>query len=882
MDSSRHRVLLLLVFFILSFFVSACGGGGGEPSGGGAQVNEEAISVVIDPPSAAVMIGGSRTFTATVSGGPDAAITWSVREGDGGSITQDGRYTAPLTEGVFHVVAASQADPTKEATAEVTVTGGVPVPASIKISPEAATVHINESLPFSATVTGTPDTAVVWRLEEAAGSMTPAGVYTAPGIAGIYRLIATSLANPKVSAAATITVVVPPVQEPGISVSIRPAEATIRVTERFKLTAEVSGTPNSAVDWTIQQGPSGGTIGSDGLYTAPDKSGRYLIVAKSQADPTKMATATVTVLDGVTVIIDPAEATVAPNAAQSFRAQVLSSSNTEVIWGIQEENGGAITGSGLNVVYTAPNREGIFHLIATSVADNLKRAVAEVTVTAGVSVTINPKEAFLSAGGTQKFTASVAGSANTGVTWHVRESAGGTIASDGTYTAPGTAPSAATVFHVVAVSQADPSKSAKAAVTIEPASSGSRKIERVNVNSENAEANAESGKLYISGDGSVVTFESSATNLVPNDNAGERDMFLRDRRSGRTIRISNGINGSEADGDSFGSKMNWDGSEVVFESNAANLVPNDRNGSLDLFRYRRSTGGVERVSVDPAGQEHKTATSYAFVSANGQFLTFFSYANFTPEDTDDPAVRRIEDIYFRDLATGAMELITVGWNGGKGNAGSICPSVSDDGNFVAFQSDASNLVPNDTNSKTDIFVRDRRARTTRRVSVFTGGREGLDSAADAKISGNGKFVAITTRAALVDDDKNGLVDVYAHNLDTGETERVSIGSNGAEGNRNSWDARISADGRFVAFDSDAGNLVPGDVNGRTDVFVRDRLLGKTHRLSVSHDGKPESGDSHHVRISANGQFIAFRSEANNLVPGDRNRVPDIFVTAIPQ
>lgn len=228
-----------------------------------------------------------------------------------------------------------------------------------------------------------------------------------------------------------------------------------------------------------------------------------------------------------------------------------------------------------------------------------------------------------------------------------------------------------------------------------------------------------------------------------------------------------------------------------------------------------------------------------------------------------------------------MSLISVAALG-KGNRSSYCPSISDDGRFISYQSDATNLVPDDTNGLGDIFVYDRVNKSTVRVSVDNNGRQGLGYSQDAKISGNGRFVAITTFAALVPEDTNEVEDIYVYDLVNKRTERVSVGSTGAQGNKKSYDARISRDGRYVAFDSDASNLVPGDTNGVTDVFVHDRAAGKTTRLSVSADGKEGNGKSEGSRIAADGGFVTFSSAAGNLVDGDTNGAVDIFVAAIPR
>lgn len=873
----RRKAPPLFIFFAGFLLLFGCGGGGA--SGGGEK--GEPVSITISPATTEVTTGGTVAFTASVSGAPEIAVVWSVQESDGGSITPDGTYTAPQSEGTFHVTAATRSEPPKEATATVTVTRRTQIASavSVKIIPEAITVGAGESYSFKATVDGSADTAVTWRLEEgaAAGTVGPDGLYTAPGNPGRYHLAAVSQADPNAQAVAAITVEKAPPPPPGeISVRISPKDPTIRVNERIVFTAFVTGTPNTEVTWTIQQGAIAGSITPAGEYTASSKSGSFYIIATSKADPKKSDTVTVTILDPITVLIDPREVTLPFGGGQTFTAQVLWSADTEVAWTIDEGDAGSLAADGLTGVYTAPNRAGTFHVRATSKADGTKSAAAIVHVAAGVSVVVTPKEATLSFGEKKTFSANVVGSANPAVSWSVQEGqSGGSITGGGEYTAP----NAAGQYHIIAASQADPTKTAVATATVK--GPGIRTIERVSVASDGTEANSFSGRAFISGDGRIVTFESSASNLVPNDNAGRQDMFLHDRATGQTTRISVGFDGREADGNSKGSKISADGRYVAFESEASNLVPGDTNGFNDLFLYDRQFGTVQRVSLDSTGGQTKSASSYAYLNAAGNLLTFFSFAGLTPDDTDPTTSAPPADIYLRDLTTGEMSLISVG-SQGKGNRSSYCPSISDDGRFIAYQSDATNLVPDDTNGVGDIFVYDRANRTTVRVSVDNNGRQGLGYSSDAKISGNGQFVAITTFAALVPEDTNGVEDLYVYDLVNRRIERVSVSSDGTQGNKRSYDARISRDGRYVAFDSDASNLVQGDTNGVTDIFVHDRVTGKTTRLSVNADGKQGNGKSEASRISANGEFVTFSSAASNLVDGDTNNAVDIFVAAIPK
>jgi len=197
---------------------------------------------------------------------------------------------------------------------------------------------------------------------------------------------------------------------------------------------------------------------------------------------------------------------------------------------------------------------------------------------------------------------------------------------------------------------------------------------------------------------------------------------------------------------------------------------------------------------------------------------------------------------------------------------------------VAFYSDSDNLVPDDTNDQRDIFVHDRGTGQTTRVSVDSSGAQGNNNSEYPAISADGRFVAFMSLATnLVAGDTNGVMDVFVHDRGTGQTTRVSVASGGAQGNGTSAVPAISADGRFVAFYSYANNLVPGDTNRRSDVFIHDRGTGQTTRVSVASGEAQANDSSEYPAISADGRFVAFESYADNLVAGDTNGVDDIFV-----
>jgi Tol biopolymer transport system component len=386
-------------------------------------------------------------------------------------------------------------------------------------------------------------------------------------------------------------------------------------------------------------------------------------------------------------------------------------------------------------------------------------------------------------------------------------------------------------------------------------------------------ANGNSDDPYISADGRFVCFDSTASNLVPGDTNGRRDVFVRDRVTGTTERVSVSSGGAQANGHSFCDGISADGRFVLFESIASNLVPGDTNGSWDVFVRDRLTGTTERVSLTPAGAQGEGYSYNGSISADGRFVAFDSEA-----DNFIPPTGNSRDEFVRDRLNGTTVPVDVNSAGKQANGAGWISDISGDGRFIVFSSYASNLVSRDTNRNQDVFVRDQLSGTTERVSVSSAGAQANGSSDLGAISANGRFVAFNSTASnLVRGDTNGTFDVFVHDQLTGKTTRVSISTAGKQGNGSSNAPELSDDGRFVAFDSTASNLVAGDTNGKRDVFVHDRRTGRTERVSVSSAGRQANGKSFLYSISADGRFVAFVSNASNLVPGDKNGTFDVFV-----
>ena len=386
-----------------------------------------------------------------------------------------------------------------------------------------------------------------------------------------------------------------------------------------------------------------------------------------------------------------------------------------------------------------------------------------------------------------------------------------------------------------------------------------------------ADPNGQSGTPVVSSDGKAVVFDSQATNFVRDDYNRLTDIFVYERDSGLVTRLH------ESDRGSYHHSVSTDARFVTFQSTDPELVPGDTNNYDDVFRIDRASGAITRVSVGSTGVEGDDRSTYSSISGNGQFVAFESYStNLVPGDTGSG------DIFLHDALTGTTTDLTQYGHGPAGTPDSYQPVISEDGRYVAYSSQARALVPGDTNGAGDVFVYSRETGETARVSVSSSGVESNGYSGGAAISADGRYVAFASGASnLVSGDTNGVWDVFVHDRLTGSTTRVSVSSNGAQANGESFSLnpkKLSADGRMVVFHSAASNLVPGDTNGVLDVFVHDRVTGETLRASVGEAGAQGDDDSAAPSISGDGTVVAFNSTATNLTgTADLNGMPDVFV-----
>lgn len=322
----------------------------------------------------------------------------------------------------------------------------------------------------------------------------------------------------------------------------------------------------------------------------------------------------------------------------------------------------------------------------------------------------------------------------------------------------------------------------------------------------------------ISGDGSVVVFSSRATNLVPNDTNGVADIFAHDRGTGTTTRLSVDSAGAQANGISDTACVSADGRLVVFSSDATNLVSGDTNGAADIFLHDRQTGATSRISVSSAGAQGNDGSFDPYISSDGSTVVFSSLAtDLVPGDTNG-----VRDVFVRDLAAGTTTRVSVSSSGVQSNGGSafdfLAQVTSADGRFVIFDSVATNLVDPPTNGFRQVYLHDRQAATTTLLSTDGAGNQANADAFGGFLSGDGRFATFQAEATNLVPNAPPR-QLYLRDLQAGTIQIISVNAAGEVGNNRSDRGVFSRDGRFIGYESSATNLVPNDTNGVIDIFV---------------------------------------------------------------
>ena len=400
---------------------------------------------------------------------------------------------------------------------------------------------------------------------------------------------------------------------------------------------------------------------------------------------------------------------------------------------------------------------------------------------------------------------------------------------------------------------------------------------RVSVADDGSEANGHSKAPSISSDGRFVAFTSYANNLVANDTTGP-DTFVYNRETRALTRVS----------DVTYTQISGNGRFLAFSSSKDNIVPGDTNGLSDVFRLVWETGQMKRISQAYDGTETNGDSWAATISTDGCQVAFTSEAtNLIATQSGTSAHRNSVapgyiawQVYVYNCTDDTIRLASVSTGGNRANRDSWLGSISADGRYVSFSSEADNLAPLGVlyQDQENVYRHDLQTGETIYVSKNINGQLSDQSARNGAISANGRFVAFTSGSFdMVPGDTNGLRDVFIRDVDTGTTRRASLASNGDQATGWSNTLALSDDGQKVAFVSAANNLVQSDTNGKEDVFVHDVAPGVTTRVSIGSDGRQANDDIENGDLSGDGRFVTFSTDASNLVIGDTNGDEDVFL-----
>jgi len=387
------------------------------------------------------------------------------------------------------------------------------------------------------------------------------------------------------------------------------------------------------------------------------------------------------------------------------------------------------------------------------------------------------------------------------------------------------------------------------------------RLERISTGARGTQADGASTTPAISADGRYVAFASAATNLVPGDHNGVTDLFVRDLRTGRTVRVAQG---PIVDRSAFSA----DGRYLVFVTTAA-LTKGDTNGAEDIYLRDLRTGRTERVShghapATPAPHLNSAPT----ISGNGRYVAYVTASPDTvPGDTNGR-----EDVVVHDRRTGRDELVQFTTGGAQGDGDALQPALGADGRYVAFTTSAQLDPAHDWTHAQNVYVRDRVKGVTEQISIPT--RFVYKSSSfGPSMSANTRLVAFASNVdSLVPGDTNKTTDVFLFDRTRQTTVRLSTATDGTQGDGASYGVSLSADGRYAAFSSSATNLVPGDTDGVADIFVKDLRTGTVRQLTPGADAP-----TYLVDLDADGRSATLASPATNLVPADSNGVSDVFV-----
>jgi len=420
---------------------------------------------------------------------------------------------------------------------------------------------------------------------------------------------------------------------------------------------------------------------------------------------------------------------------------------------------------------------------------------------------------------------------------------------------------------------------------------GGRTVARASLDSSSIEANGESVLPAINDNGRFVVFWSAATSLVAGDNNGVFDLFMRDTQNATTTRLTVDSSGVEADLGQTDQALlqpaavSLDGRYAAFAS-LANLGAQAGGGFSQI--YLRDTLAQSTSIITACETAGNGDSSEPAMTPDGLFIAFTSLAS-DPWPACGTALdsNGFSDVYLdspfdaygkRRVSVDAQGLAV----NKQANGASSQPAIADAGNLIAFTSTASDLVPLDGNGAvSDIFLKNLGDESIVLVSVDSGEVQASGASHSPSISADGRYVAFVSEATnLVTGDSNGVADIFVRDTVAGVTGRVSVDSAGNQANGASSRPLLSKDGRYVLFESQAANLVAGDSNGAGDIFIHDRLLGDTRLLSSDASGTQGNAPSSMTALSGDGHYAAFATEANNLVAADNNGLSDVLALSL--
>jgi Tol biopolymer transport system component len=381
----------------------------------------------------------------------------------------------------------------------------------------------------------------------------------------------------------------------------------------------------------------------------------------------------------------------------------------------------------------------------------------------------------------------------------------------------------------------------------------------------------------LSTDGQFLAFDSFATNLVALDYNRHADVFVRDLEQNTTVRVSLNSSGVEGSMASTAPSISGDGRFIAFQSYADNLIINDQNFDEDVFVHDRQSGQTECISVGMFGRTGNGRSWSPVISADGHYVCFVSRAS----DLVSADGNWNADVFVYDRWNGSMERISIDSNGVEANSFSESASMSADGRVIAFCSHASNLVVEDSNSRKDIFVHDRLYGDTMRVSLSETGNQANDQSVEPSISADGKWISFTSFASNLHSlDTNGVSDIFLYDLENSSIDLVRRGAGDKISTYPSSNSTLSADGRFMVFQSGARNWASNDNNGVDDIYLYDRQLTTLERISVGEGDVEANWDCMRPSMNANASKVVYTTRADNLddnnVDDDNNDKVDVY------